>query len=50
MVNIAVEVAVLQNRLARAAQHLARAAEELREVEVRMRQLAEEGERLGYGS
>lgn len=38
----AVEVATMMNRLARAAQHLARANEELREVHVRMEQLAKE--------
>jgi hypothetical protein len=43
----AVEVAVLMNRLARAAQHLARANEELREIEVRVAQLVKDVNHVG---
>lgn len=50
MVNLLVEVAVLQNRLARAAQHLARAAEELQAIDAKLDELVKEGQRLGCGA
>jgi uncharacterized protein (DUF3084 family) len=50
MVNVEVELAVMRNRLARAAQHLLRANEELQDIETRMARLAEETKRVCAGA
>lgn len=49
MVNWQVEIAVMQNRLARAAQHLLRASEELADIEKRMTELAKDVPGVTYG-
>ena len=49
MVNFQVELAVLQNRLARAAQHLFRASEELQAIEAKLVELSKDVPGVSYG-